>query len=160
MTAKPSIGTQGKALIMEAESLSLTPYRCPAGVWTIGYGATRDLNGKPVTRNTLAISHAQALALFDRDCAEAETAIYGMVKVALTQGQIDALGSFVFNLGAPALRASTLLKKLNAGDFEGAATEFSRWVYSTDPATHQKVKLAGLGVRRRKERDLFVRAAP
>jgi lysozyme len=75
----------------------------------------------------------------------------GRVTVALSQNQVDALHSFVFNIGGEAFTRSTLLRLLNQGQFESASREFSRWVYSGG------VQLPGLVQRRADEEALFNR---
>jgi lysozyme len=79
-----------------------------------------------------------------------EGGVRTLVKVKLNQNQYDALVSFTFNLGVGALQKSTLLKKLNAGDYLGAAAQFPRWVYAN------KQKLPGLVTRRNEEKKLFL----
>lgn len=111
----------GINMIKSHEGLRLRAYQCPAGVWTIGYGSTY-----AVTQG-LEISEADAEGRLRRDLRTAERAADRLVQVDLSQGQFDALVSFTFNLGAGALESSTLLRKLNAGDYEGAQAEFPRW---------------------------------
>lgn len=86
---------------------------------------------------------------FRRDIQAVENCLRRSVKVALTQGQVDALASLVFNIGCGAFRSSTLLSRLNAGDYVGAAAEFSRWTRSDG-----KLNLV-LAARRAAEIELF-----
>ncbi|MBK5145858.1 lysozyme [Budviciaceae bacterium BWR-B9] len=125
------------------ESLRLGAYLCPADVWTIGYGHTDG-----VKRGDL-ISADQAERFLKGDVIKFEQDITRLVKVPLTQGQFDALVSFVFNVGTRAFSNSTMLRKINARDFAGAANEFSRWVYANGK------RLAGLERRRRAEKKIF-----
>lgn len=134
------------------------PYRCSSGVWTNGWGNT---NG--VTAKTAPITRAQADKDLARNIAQFERDVNELVKVPLTQGQFDALVCFAFNVGsdidddtiAEGLGDSTLLRKLNAGDYAGAAKQFDLWVNGTDPKTGKRIKLAGLVRRRAAERKLF-----
>ena len=135
---------RGLDLIKRFEGLRLSAYWCPAGVKTIGYGHTRG-----VTMG-MRITKPQANEFLLDDVALAERDIDELVKVPLSQNQFDALVDFVFNLGAEEFAESTLLKKLNARDYAGAANEFSKWVYS------DHVKLPGLVKRRAAERELFL----
>lgn len=131
------------ALIKHFEGCRLTAYADSVGVWTIGYGHT-----KGVTRGQ-TITEAEADDLLRQDVAVAESGVRRNVKVPLTQGQFDALVSFVFNLGSEQLAESTLLRKLNASRYEEASAEFSRWVHAGG------VELPGLVKRRAAERALF-----
>jgi len=137
------IDEHGLALIKAFEGLKLNAYRCAAGVWTIGYGHTLGVNpGDTLTE--------QAADLFLRqDAAVAEASVNRYVNVPLTQNQFNALVSFVFNLGSGNFRNSTLLKKLNAGDYQGAGEELLRWVRAGDTT------LPGLVRRRAVEKTLF-----
>lgn len=136
----------GCALIRNAEGNKLTAYYCPAGILTIGVGHT----GPDVTPG-MKITQAQSDALLSADLAKFEKAVASAVKVPLTQNQFDALVSFTYNLGEGSLRSSTLLKRVNAGDMAGAATEFSKWNKAGGKA------LAGLTKRRKAEADLFAK---
>jgi len=109
------------AHIKKWEALRLKAYVCPAGAWTIGYGHTK--TAKP----GMVITEKEAERLLRWDLDWAEEAVRNGVKVDITQPQFDALVSFTYNVGAGAFRSSTLLRKLNAGDHEGAAQEFKRW---------------------------------
>lgn len=142
----------GLELIKHFEGLRLESYLCPAGKLTIGYGHT----GNDVKPN-MKITEIQADKLLADDFLEAESDVAKLVKVPLNENQLDALASFVFNLGSSNLWASTLLKKLNAGDYEGAAREFDRWVYTKNPKTGKPEVLNGLVKRRAAERQLFER---
>jgi lysozyme len=77
-----------------------------------------------------------------------------MVTVDVSQGQFDALVSFVYNVGAGAFENSTLLEKLNAGDYRGAFDEFERWNKVT--VNGEKIVSSGLVKRRRREQELFL----
>jgi lysozyme len=137
------VGLPGQNLIKEFEELRLVAYLCPAKVWTIGWGSTRGV--KP----GMVITLAQAQKRFESDCFDAETAVSRNVLVPLNQNQYDALVSFVFNIGADKFRLSTLRRKLNAGDYAGAAKEFPKWKYANGKPSN------GLIRRRKMERELF-----
>lgn len=125
------------------------PYQDSVGVWTIGYGSTRDAEGNPVTPNMAPITQTEAHALMVRDLAAACGEIGRDVKVPLTVAEKAALEDFIYNLGAGNFRSSTLLRKLNQGDYAGAAAEFDKW----DMAGGRV--LAGLLRRRQAETKLF-----
>ncbi|EIZ77761.1 glycoside hydrolase family protein [Novosphingobium sp. Rr 2-17] len=120
MTAR-QIGAAGAALIKTFESCKLTAYRCPAGVWTIGYGSTG-----PHVKPGMTISQDKAESLFKEDVARFEARVTKEAPGA-TQNQFDAMVSFAFNVGEDAFRTSTLLRKHKAGDVAGARAEFARW---------------------------------
>jgi len=132
----------------------LEPELCPAGYWTIGWGATTDETGREVTRTTPAIDHAAAERLLVRDIGRARTAVLWLVRHPLKPAQLDALTSFTYNLGPGRLQASTLRARLNRGDIRGAADEFPRWVYGGKPAR----RLPGLVARRDIEQRMFLSA--
>lgn len=138
--------TQNKQAIKTAEGLRLTAYLDTGGVWTIGYGHT----GADV-REGLTIPLSEAERLLTRDLRVAENYVNGLVKVKLTQNQFDALVSFVYNVGGDAFKESTMLRLLNAGDYEGAANQFPRWNKDNGKVVN------GLINRRREERELFLR---
>lgn len=133
------------------EGLYLHPYRCPAGVWTIGYGTTR-IDGKPVTKDTPPITEEQARALLGLEWMEKERAVKKATTVNLAPGHVESLTDFAYNLGSGAYRASTLRSKLNRGDYDGAAAEFPKWKYGGGRV------LPGLVLRREAERLKFERA--
>lgn len=137
-----------KEIIKKYEGLSLKAYLCPAGVPTIGWGHTY---GVKMGRK---ISVAEAEVLLDHDFQAAQDQVERLVTVPLTENQLGALTSFVFNLGMGALSMSTLLKKLNKGDYNGAAEEFNKWVYAK--VNGVSTKLNGLIARRAAERELFL----
>jgi lysozyme len=120
-------------------------YRCPANVWTIGWGSTHhggwDINA--ATEWTLE----KCSAAFLTDMEAFERDVRKLVRVPLEQFQFDAITSFHYNTGA--LGKSTLLKKLNARDYDGAAQEFKKW-----NKANGKI-LAGLTRRRNSESLLF-----
>lgn len=143
------ISDKGIALIKQFEGLRLTAYQDSVGVWTIGYGWTQPVDGKQI-RAGMTIKEETAERLLRTGMVGYESDVSKLVKVKLTQGQFDALVSFAYNLGARALSTSTLLKKLNAGDYSGAADEFPRWNKAGGNV------LAGLTRRREAERALFL----
>lgn len=140
---------QGLYLIRHSEGLSLIAYLCPAGVWTIGYGHTKGVKkGDTCTRE-------QAEKWLLEDVRDAITSIAAMVTVPLSQGQIDALVSFVFNFGAAKFQTSTLLRLLNEGKYKEAAEQFPRWINGTNPKTGLREVMPGLVKRRAAEKTLF-----
>ncbi|WP_147198547.1 lysozyme [Pantoea sp. CCBC3-3-1] len=137
------ISNNGINLIKKFEGLELKAYKDSVGILTIGYGHTHGVKAGDV------ITGQQADAFLREDVHVAELAVNANVKVKLTQGQFDALVSFIFNLGAGNFVKSTLLKKLNAGDYAGAADEFGKWVNAGGKL------LPGLVKRRAAEREAF-----
>jgi lysozyme len=143
-----NISDEGLKLIMQFEGLRLKAYRCPAGVWTIGYGHT-SAAGAPEVREGLRISAEDAEAILKRDLASFEAAVLGLVRTELNQAKFDVLVSFAYNCGVGALKASTLLKRVNAGTFDAVPAELMKW-------TKAKGKeLPGLVRRRRAEAALW-----
>ncbi len=111
----------GVDLIKVFEGLHLTPYLCPAGVWSIGYGHTRTV------RSAMQITEAQADQLLDEDLSLFERAVSRLVTVPLTDNQFSALVCFAFNVGVGNLEASTLLRLLNRGWYEQVPAQLMRW---------------------------------
>lgn len=140
---------KGIALIKQFEGCKLTAYQDSVGVWTIGYGWTQPVDGKPI-RAGMTIKQETAERLLKTGLVSYESDVSRLVKVGLTQGQFDALVSFTYNLGARSLSTSTLLRKLNAGDYAGASDEFLRWNKAGGKV------LNGLTRRREAERALFL----
>jgi len=140
------------------EDLSLTAYPDPATggkPWTIGYGHTGGV------RRGMRISLAQAEQYLTQDIMAAERIVRHAVAVPMTQGEFDACVHFVFNVGPGAKgvkdgfvtlksgKPSTMLRKINAGDYAGAAMEFPKWAYGAGKV------MGGLVSRRAKERRMF-----
>lgn len=140
---------RGLNLIKKYEGCRLTAYQCPAGVWTIGYGHTGTVNGKAICRG-MKITQKQAVELLQKDLTTFENSVRTAVTAKINQKMFDALVSFTYNCGAGALRNSTLLKKLNAEDYDCAAAQFLKW-----NKANGKV-LAGLTARRKEESELFL----
>ena len=130
---------------------ALTPYRDQFGTWTNGYGNTHG-----VTADTPAITPERAEADLRINLAQADACVASCVMVPLSQNQRGALALFVLNEGGDALRTSTLLRLLNAGDYSGALAQFDRWVYGHDPVTHAAIISNGLVARRAAEKRLWL----
>lgn len=136
--------------IKEHEALKLTAYLPTKNdVWTIGWGHTK------TAKQGMVITEVQAEQLLMDDLQWVEAAIDRMVKAPITQNQRDALGSLIFNIGTTNFSKSTVLRKLNAKDYKGAADAFLMWDKQKDKQTGQMVALRGLTRRRQQERDLF-----
>lgn len=152
------VSDAGRHEIKNWEGLRLAPYLCPAGKWTVGFGKQLypqdkiaglfyDPNKKEWTGK---IDIHTAEELLTAEIRKAEGVVLEYVTAPLKQAQFDALVSFVFNVGRQAFARSTLLKRLNAGDFTKAAAEFSRWCRDGSGTVIQ-----GLKNRREHERRLF-----
>jgi len=142
---------QGRNNTIRFEGWKRQPYRDSGGRWTLGVGHLLvpsdgifpqeyyywDSNRKiwdikpgfVSTVESAQFTDGQVGEIFERDLADAETAIKRNVHVPLTQGQYDALMDFAHNIGETQFAASTLVKKLNNSDYEGAWQEFDRWIY-------------------------------
>lgn len=144
-TTPTKLSGRGAKFIASFEGFRADAYWDEFGsVWTIAFGHTRGVEpGDHVSRE-------EGLKLLQKDAATAAQAVHDLVDVPLNQNQFDALVSFAYNLGGGALAESTLLKKLNRGDYRGAAKQFKRW----NKAGGQV--LAGLTRRRHAEAHLFL----
>ena len=112
---------EGLALIKKFEGCELEAYQCSAGVWTIGYGHTKDVV------QGMTISKEEAEQMLIDELHEYESYINEYVTAALSQNQFDALVSWVYNLGPANLKASTMLKVLNAKEYEDVPAQMKRW---------------------------------
>ncbi|MDK2375269.1 lysozyme [Serratia fonticola] len=144
-----NISANGIALIKQFEGCKLKAYKDSVGVWTIGYGWTQAVDGKQIKAG-MAIDQPTADRLLKCGVVQYEQAVNQLVKAKINQQQLDALVSFAYNLGIRSLSTSTLLKKLNAGDKQGAADEFLKWTNAGGK------ELRGLVTRRAAERELFL----
>ena len=115
---------KGLELIKQFEGFKDYVYMCPAGLPTIGYGHVIDSKSVALTKAAPRITREKAEQLLKNDVKEAENAINSSVKVNISQGQFDALVSLIYNWGAYNFKISLGLRKLNAGDYGGAADEF------------------------------------
>ena len=127
-------------------------YICPAGKWTIGYGSTKGV------RSGMNITKQEAEELLIKDVAVFENVVNRLVKVPLTQNQFNSLVSFAFNVGEGNLSRSTLLRKLNNGDYDSIPSEMNRW--NKARVNGQLTALSGLTRRRAAEGALFSMDAP
>ena len=143
---KRRISDEGLALIKRWEGCRLTAYKDVAGVLTIGYGST----GAHV-RPGMTLSQAEAEQLLIKDLDRFEREVERLVRVSLTDGQFAALVSFAFNVGEWAFGESTLLRKLNDGNFAAVPTELMKWVHAGGR------KVEGLVNRRSAEAGLWAR---
>ncbi|MGL6100366.1 MAG: lysozyme [Fusobacteriaceae bacterium] len=139
------IGSAGINMIKRFEGSKLTTYVCEGGKKTIGYGHTK------TAKTGMTITQQQAEDLLISDLKFFEQKVSEMVKTKITQNQFDALVSFCYNVGSGNLQTSTLLRKLNAGDYPGAAEEFPRWNRAGGKV------LNGLIKRREAEKELFLK---
>jgi lysozyme len=130
---------------------TISSYLCPAGKWTIGYGSCKGV------RSGMKITIEEAELRLREDLRTAEADVKRYVSVPLTQGQYDALVSFVFNLGAGNFRSSTLLKKLNQGLYNDVPEQIMRW--NKARVGGKLTVLNGLTRRRAAEAAIFSRDA-
>ena len=130
-------------VIVRFEGLRLRPYLCPAGVWTVGLGSTRYLDGQPVrpTDPPITREHAYALAVeqLRRDYLPAVLRLCPGID---SYDRLAGVLSFTYNVGAGALQASTLRRRINAGDWPGAQVEMRKWCFAGGR------RLRGLVIRR------------
>ncbi len=140
----------GLSLIEQFEGCKLKPYLDVAKIPTIGIGTTKYPDGRVVTMNDPPITEAQAQSFLKSHLEGDCKAVSGLVKVPLNDNEFAALVSFAYNVGRNALASSTLLKKLNSGDRQGAADQFLKWDHAAG------IQVAGLTRRRQAERALFL----
>ena len=142
------ISDEGLELIKHFEGCELEAYKCAAGVWTIGYGHTKDIQEGDKW------SQDKADFMLWRELEEEyEKYVHDYVHVPLNQNQFDALVSWTYNLGPANLKASTMLKKLNNGEYEEVPAQMARWNKAT--VNGKRTVLEGLTRRRKAEGQLF-----
>ena len=138
------INQAGIDIIKQSEGCRLKAYKCPAGVWTIGYGHT-----KGVTPNSVFQSQDEAEQLLIKDLIEYSSAVEALIVVPLNDNQFSSLVSFTYNVGIGALKNSTLRKKLNTGDYKSVPEQMIKWTKGGGKI------LPGLVQRRNLEIELF-----
>ncbi len=151
------INEKGLAILKHAESLhdgdltkiGLQPKQCPVGIYTAGWGHACK-SKEEAFRLFATITEKQADEMLVKDIVKFENDVLNLVKVKLNENQFSALVDFTYNCGAANLATSTLLKKLNKGDYIGAANEFQRWNKAAGKV------LKGLTLRRQAEKELFL----
>lgn len=138
-------------LVKEFEGLRLTAYQDSVGVWTIGYGTTAAAGVGITPAKGMTITQAQAEMYLKRGLDKFAKQIEPNIRRAVNENQFGAMVSLAYNIGPGAFNKSTLLKRLNAGDTQGAADQFLVWNKAGGKV------LAGLTRRRKAERELFLR---
>lgn len=139
------INDKARQIIKESESLRLEAYKCPAGIWTIGYGHTGDVSdGQRITAH-------QAEAILEFDLSSFEEGV-GKLAPKANANQFSAMVSLAFNVGLTAFAKSTLLKEHLAGRHMNAAVEFGKWTHGGGKV------LPGLVKRRAREAALYLEA--
>lgn len=131
-------------IVVWKPSILATPYVCPAGYWTIGYGHLCRSDHPRITE-------AEGEAMLFEDVARFELAVRGVVRHPLNPFQFAALTSWTFNLGIGRLKSSTMLRCINRGDLADVPDEMQKWVYGGGK------KLPGLIRRRAREASLWLR---
>ena len=140
------INEEGLSLIKSFEGLRLKAYKCPSGVWTLGYGHTEGV--KP----GMIITEEQAEKYLCQDLERFEKGVEDLVVVDINENQYSALVSLAFNIGLSNFKKSTLLKLINKGnqnELEAVHSQFKRWVWAGSQI------LPGLQRRREAEFKLY-----
>ena len=135
---------KGTALITSFEGLRLKAYKCPKGVWTIGYGHTKGVKEGDI------ITKEKALNLLKEDIEHFTKGLKTLLEVSISENQFNALLSFVFNVCLNAFKKSTMRKYINLKQCIKASKEFDRWIYVNGKPSK------GLIRRRLKEKELFL----
>ena len=147
-----TLNKNGLQIIKRFQGLKLKAYKCPAGIWTIGYGHTKNV------KSTDVIDQEKAQFLLIQDLQYSINGINKLIKkIQLDDNKFSALVSFVFNLGIGSLQISTLYKKIIAKDFKGAAIEFRKWnkIKKYKDGKPYYCELVGLTLRRYAQQLLF-----
>ena len=146
------ISPHGLDKLKQWEGLKTKAYKDTGGVWTIGYGHTAAA-GTPAPRQGMVITASEAESILLKDLTQYEAAVENNVNVKLNDNQFAALVSFAFNVGINAFKNSTLLKKLNSGNFDAVPVELRKWVKAGGK------KVQGLVNRRQAEGYLWMEGA-
>lgn len=157
-------------LIEKWEGLKLKPYKCSAGIWTIGLGSTYYEDGKRVTEKDPAITKERAFEIFKHAASIMEKQVDASTVDTINQNQFDALFDFVYNAGYGSLKASSFLKKVNVNPNDPTIREnIMMWVYGGDGTKNgvdddgdglideagEKKKIQGLVNRCKNRADLY-----
>src|SRR5690606_5549278 len=148
-TDEMHVSPSGVDLICNFEGLRLKAYDDGVGVWTIGFGTTKYPNGIRVKKGDTCTLD-QAKAYMQNDLKSFEQTVNNTVKVPLNQNQFDALVSLAYNIGSTAFKNSTLVRRLNEGNYKAAANQFDVWVNAGGK------RMQGLVNRRTTEKALFL----
>ena len=147
-----STSSTAAAIIAKFEGKKLKAYQDQAGIWTIGYGSTFNIDEKRPVKEGDQINEATALRWLKTITTGLQAAIKALVKVPVTQNQLNSLTSLAYNIGPTAFKNSTLLRKLNLERPKiEIADQFMRWIYV------KGIENKGLINRRSKERELFLK---
>ena len=150
MTKILHLSQKGLDLIKQFEGLSLKPYKCPANIWTIGYGNTYYPDGSKVKSTDPVITAQKAEELLRFLVQSYEKSVDSFCRDDISQQNFDAICSFAYNCGVNNLKSSTLLKKVNLNPADPAIRlEFMKWNKGAGKV------LAGLTRRRQAEADLY-----
>lgn len=143
----------------DIEGFRASPYPDDGGVPTIGCGTTIYPNGARVTLKDKPITKEKAMVYLEYHCTQDAKQIEPLIKVQLNQNQIDAILCFVYNLGVPKFKSSTLLKVINQNpnDFDKIEAQWNRWIYGLNIKTGEKEIKKGLVKRRKQEIELYVK---
>ena len=154
LTAARKLHTMNaRDIIKKHEGWKANVYTDAAGHPTIGWGH------KLLPGETLrTVTQEQGEALLSADMTRIEREIMPAITKPITANQKAAVICFAFNVGGAAFKSSTMLKKINAGDSQGAALEFLKWNKARDKKTGQLIPLRGLTARRTEEKTLFLTA--
>ena len=145
LAAALAISGAGLAAVTQHEGIRFNAYLDIAGIPTICVGSTSNV------KMGMRASQAECERRLRTDMNYAEHAVKQCVRARITQNQYDALASLVFNIGGSAFCKSTLVRKLNSGDYAGAAREFPRWSYAAGKYSE------GLNKRRLAEQAVFTK---
>ncbi|MGV5004808.1 lysozyme [Acinetobacter variabilis] len=149
-TDEMHVSPNGVDLICNFEGLRLKAYDDGVGVWTIGFGTTKYPSGIRVKKGDTCTLD-QAKAYMQNDLKAFEQTVNSVVKVPVNQNQFDALVSLAYNIGSTAFKNSTLVKRLNEGNYKSAANQFDVWVNAGGK------RMQGLVNRRAAEKALFLK---
>lgn len=143
---------EGLALIRRFEGFRGEAYRCPAGIWTIGYGHT-SAAGPPRVEPGMTMSEAEAARVLARDVERFAKEVRAALAREVSPAQFSALVSFAFNVGMGAFRTSSVLKRVNDGDFDAVPERLKLWVKAKGRT------FPGLVRRRAAEAEMFCASA-
>lgn len=140
---------EGLALIREFEGFRARAYKCPAGVWTVGFGHTSNA-GPPAVHEAMVVSRDEADAILARDAESFAAGVAKELKVELSGHQFSALVSFAYNVGLGNFRSSSVLRAVNAGDTAAVPRRLQLWNKAGGKV------LPGLVRRRAAEAEMFI----